>query len=66
MAWRPSPGEETRKEVQDSHSALGRSVCQGCEPQFFESPDSGEEQFVRFLHHSGLRLHGNAIYKLGY
>lgn len=41
MAWRPSPGEETRKEVQGSHSALGRSVCQGCEPQFFESPDSG-------------------------
>lgn len=25
-----------------------------------------EEHFVRFPHDSGLRLHGNAIYKLGY
>lgn len=66
MAWRPSPGEETRKEVQGSHSALGRSVCQGCEPQFFESPDSGGGAVCVVPHHSGLRLHGNAIYKLGY
>lgn len=26
----------------------------------------GEEQFVQFPHDSGLRLHRNAIYKLGY
>lgn len=25
-----------------------------------------EEKFVRFPHHSGLRLHRNTIYKLGY